>query len=137
MDELTKRTYIRLHLERVQDDLSIARDNLKFDHYRGAANRAYYTIFHAASAALLWLGIERSRHSGIQSAFSQFLVKSGPVEPEYSKIYTKAQKLREKQDYNLTADSLSKEEIQQLVDEAGQFLFRIEQYLEQAGATPE
>jgi uncharacterized protein (UPF0332 family) len=117
--------------------LNIARDNLAFDHYRGAANRAYYTIFHAASAALLWLGIERSRHTGIQAAFSQFLVKSGAIEPKYSKIYTNAQKVREEQDYDLSADSLSAEEIQQLVDDSEQFLSRIEQYLEQAGTTCE
>jgi uncharacterized protein (UPF0332 family) len=133
MDELAKRTYICLHLERARDDLNIARDNLGFDHYRGAANRAYYTIFHAASAALLWSGIERSRHTGVQAAFSQFLVKSGIIEPMYSKIYTKAQKVREEQDYDLSADSLSEEEIQQLVDDSEQFLSRIEQYLGQVG----
>ena len=79
MDEATKREYIRLRFERAQDDLMIARDDLTRAHWRGAVNRSYYTIFHAASAVLLWLDIERARHSGTQAAFGEFLVKRGKI----------------------------------------------------------
>jgi uncharacterized protein (UPF0332 family) len=53
VDDATKRLYIAAHLARATDDLATARDNVAHGHWRGAVNRAYYAIFHAASAALL------------------------------------------------------------------------------------
>ncbi len=40
----------------------------------------------AAPAALLWQDIERSRHLGVQSAFGEFLVRPGVIEPEYGRL---------------------------------------------------
>ena len=87
MDNATKRFLIEAHLEKAHDDLITANDMLADDHFRGAINRAYYTVFHAASAALLWLDIELAKHSGVQSAFGEFLIKSGIIEPEFGKIF--------------------------------------------------
>ena len=87
MDHTTKHTYIAAHLERASDALATARDNLAHGHWRGAVNRAYYAVFHAASAALLWLDIERARHAGVQAAFGEFLIKSGVIEAEFGRIY--------------------------------------------------
>jgi uncharacterized protein (UPF0332 family) len=98
MDDATKRVYIGIRLARAQDDLATARDDLAHSHLRGAVNRAYYAIFHSASAALLWLDVERVRHSGTQSAFGEYLVKPGHIEPELGKIYSRARKAREEQD---------------------------------------
>ena len=134
MDESTKRTYIHAHLTRTKDDLSIARDNLAHDHWRGAINRAYYAVFHAASAALLWLGIERARHSGIQAAFGEFLVKPRIIEAEFGRTYTKLRKARETQDYDLMAIEPTAEEAQNMVAEAEHFVSRLEDFLRQEGA---
>ena len=75
--EESVRTYARLRLERAREDLATARDNIGQGYFRAAVNRAYYAVFHRASAALFSQGIQRSKHSGIESAFSQFLVKPG------------------------------------------------------------
>jgi hypothetical protein len=101
---------------------------------RVAVNRAYYTIFHTASAALLWIGVERSRHLGVQSAFGEFLVKSGSIEPEFGRLYAKAREAREEQDYDLEAAPLTLQDAAQIVDDAERFVNRIEQYLRQVGA---
>ncbi len=71
MDEATKRTYIQIRLKKAKEDLLNAQNDLENGYLRGAVNRAYYTIFHVASAVLLWHDIERARHSGIQSAFGE------------------------------------------------------------------
>ncbi|MBW1692537.1 MAG: HEPN domain-containing protein [Deltaproteobacteria bacterium] len=70
MDQATKLGYIRLRLERARNDLIISRDDLTRSHCRGAVNRAYYAIFHTASAALLWLDILRPCRYGTQAAFT-------------------------------------------------------------------
>ncbi len=87
-----------------------------------------------ASASLLWLDVERARHSGVQSAFGERLVKSGIIEPEFSTLYAEARKIREEQDYDLDADPLDAVEASQIVDDAERFVNRIEQYLRQVGA---
>ena len=134
MDDPTKRTYIQAHLARAKGDLATAHNNLTHNHWRGAVNRAYYAVFHSASAALLWLDIERAKHSGVQAAFGEFLVKSGTIEPEFGRIYTKLRKARETEDYDIMAAPLTAEVTTQMVKEAERFMTRVERHLRQVGA---
>ena len=70
----------------------------------GACNRAYYAMFDAARAALLASGaladlnIGRT-HSGLISAFSLHLVKTGRVTVELGKSLNKVEELRLVADY--------------------------------------
>ena len=48
-----------------------------------ALGRAYYAMFHAATAALMERGIERRTHHALIAAFGQFLVKPGIVDKRY------------------------------------------------------
>ena len=70
----------------------------------GACNRAYYAMFDAARAALLASGaladlnIGRT-HSGLISAFSLHLVKTGRVPVELGKSLNKVEELRLVADY--------------------------------------
>jgi uncharacterized protein (UPF0332 family)/predicted nucleotidyltransferase len=137
VDEATKRAYIRIRLERANEDLVSARGALEQNLFRSAINRAYYTIFHLASAALLWQGIERSRHSGIESAFIQYLVKPGVIEPEFRQIYVRSRREREKQDYDLDARPPTQQDAREAIDDATRFVNRIERYLHDSGALSE
>jgi uncharacterized protein (UPF0332 family) len=134
MDDTSKRAYIRVRLEKAQDDLATARDDLAHHHRRGAVNRAYYAVFHAASAALLWLDVERARHSGTQAAFGEFLIKPGLVEPEFGRMYASARQVREEQDYDLEAAPLTEKDAGRIIADAARFVARMERYLRQAGA---
>jgi len=134
MDIDAKRTTIRVRLEKAHDDLAAARALLQTAHWRATVNRAYYTIFHVTSAALLWLDVSRSRHSGIQSAFGEFLVKPGLIEREYADIYADAREWREEQDYRDIARPLDEATATQIVKDAERFVARIERYLRETGA---
>ena len=48
-----------------------------------AATRAYYAMFHAATAILAVKGIKRSSHHGILSAFGEYLVKPGLIDHKF------------------------------------------------------
>jgi uncharacterized protein (UPF0332 family) len=135
VDDVTKRLYIAAHLARATDDLATARDNVAHGHWRGAVNRAYYAVFHAASAALLQFDIERARHAGVQAAFSTFLVRPGLIEPEFGQIYSRIRQAREMQDYDVTAVALTFAETERLVSDAERFVTRVESYLRQVGMT--
>jgi uncharacterized protein (UPF0332 family) len=66
---------------------SSARTLLEFGNADGACNRAYYALFDAARAALLASGAPvkpniGKTHSGLINAFSEYLVKNGPIPRE-------------------------------------------------------
>jgi uncharacterized protein (UPF0332 family) len=70
----------------------------------GACNRAYYAMFDAARAALIQSGAPvvpevAKTHSGLTSAFSLHLVKTGRVPTEFGKALNKAAEIRLIADY--------------------------------------
>ncbi len=60
--------------------------------------------------------------------------KSGVIEAEYGRIYSRARKMREKHDYDLDAAWPSVEEAEQIVADAERFVARVERYLNKVGA---
>jgi len=132
VDENTK-IIIGVRLEKAKDDIATAHELIALRRLRGAVNRAYYAIYHLATAVLLTQDIERSKHSGVQSAFSQYLVKPGLIEPEYGRILTSARKARETSDY---ADriELDEETAQRIIADTDRFVARMEEYLAGVGA---
>jgi len=134
MDEETRRIIVGVRLEKCREDLQAARELLKLGFLRAAVNRAYYGVFHITSAALLTLDIERSKHSGVQSAFSQYLVTPGHIEPEYSRIYGRARRLREDYDYADELRDLDEKIAADLLADADRFVARMERYLREVGA---
>jgi len=90
---------IRLHLDRAGECLTDAKVLVANERFAAATARAYYAMYHAATAALLSEGIERSSHSGTISAFGQFLVKEGRVGPRFHEYFREAFDLRQESDY--------------------------------------
>lgn len=91
----------------------------------GACNRAYYAMFDAARAALLASGapVEQEvarTHSGLISAFSLHLVKTGRVPIELGKAINKAEELRLIADYK--GDPLEKDVAAWAVSQAQTFV---------------
>jgi len=127
------RAYARLRLEGAREELETARDNIAYGHFRAAVSRAYYAVFYTASAALFTQSVQRAKHSGVESAFSQFLVKPGQIEPEFSRLYQRARRRREEADY---AEDLSVDEAtaRQALADAELFVDRVERFLHEVGA---
>lgn len=66
----------------------------------GACNRAYYAMFDAARAVLLALGHEIGKtHKGVLNAFSDHLVKNGPLPKEMGRLLKQAETRRYVADY--------------------------------------
>ena len=91
----------------------------------GACNRAYYAMFDAARAALLASGAPvpaeiAKTHSGLISAFSLHLVKSGRVPIEFGKTLNKAEELRLIADYK--GDPIESDAASWVVTEAHSFV---------------
>ncbi len=90
---------VRLHLERADDCLSEAELLLEAARPGVAVSRAYYAMFHAATAALLHQGIRRRSHKGIVAGFGQTFAKSGAVDARLHRYLRDAFDLRQESDY--------------------------------------
>jgi len=96
----------------------------------GAANRAYYAMFDAARTPLLATGrvIETESirtHSGLISAFSLHLVKTGKIPVELGRAINKAEDIRLAADYKDTP--VEQEAATWAVDEAERFVSYIKE----------
>lgn len=91
----------------------------------GACNRAYYAMFDAARAALLASGAPigsevPKTHSGLITAFSLHLVKTGQVSVELGKAFNKVEDLRLVADYK--GDPIETEDAAWAVQQAQKFV---------------
>ena len=66
------------------------------ERWNGAANRLYYSVFHAVNALFISDGLEAGRHKSSHSLFSMHYVKTGVLPIDYGRLYNNLQKLREK-----------------------------------------
>jgi uncharacterized protein (UPF0332 family) len=86
-------------IQRARRNLSAARTLLREGHNDIAVSRAYYAAFYAATAALLAVGVRRTRHSGVVAAFHERLVRGGEFTIEHHEALRRAFEDRHKGDY--------------------------------------
>lgn len=90
----------------------------------GAASRAYYAVFHAASAMLFSVGLEARTHKGLISLLGEHFVRPGRLPPTMGRLVSRMQRDREDADYALGAVFTAEEaariiaDAQEFVDEA-------------------
>ena len=89
----------RRHLESAETFLKESEHLFSGGFHNGAVGRAYYAMFHAATAALLAQEIERTSHHAIISAFGEFITKPGLLDNKFHKYIIEAFILRNDCDY--------------------------------------
>jgi uncharacterized protein (UPF0332 family) len=82
MDEQA-RVLIEVRLARAHEDIETARELFNSGRYRAVVNRSYYAIFSVTTALLLTQRIERSKHAGVESAFTPLLHKDAVESTAY------------------------------------------------------
>jgi uncharacterized protein (UPF0332 family) len=100
------------------EDAQILLDN---ERPAAAVARAYYAMFHAATAVLSVKGIKRSSHSGILSAFGEYLVKPGLIEKSLHLSLREAFELRQQTDYEPIVD-IDSRQARETLEQAVQFI---------------
>jgi uncharacterized protein (UPF0332 family) len=116
-------------LDKAKDDLETADLNLKNNKFSQSINRSYYSIFHAIRALLALDKFDSRKHTGIISYFNQHYIKTGKIEPEYSRIVADAFDIRNESDYN-DFFIAAREDAQMQLENAKKLLERIEEYIE-------
>lgn len=97
---------------------------------RSVINRVYYSMFYAILALLIFEPYASSKHSGILSYFNRRFIKDGHLPESLGRAVNKAFELRQRGDYREFFE-LAPEQVQPLIDDAGIFIRKVREYLEE------
>jgi uncharacterized protein (UPF0332 family) len=99
-----------------------------------AVSRAYYAAFHYARAMLLTVGEEPRTHGGLERMLQRDLVRTGALDPDVARLFSRLQKFRQDADYTaefvFTAAAATEE-----LDAARRFIAEARTLLHQGGWT--
>lgn len=122
---------IHLRMGLAQDKLTLARKLTVDGYYNDAVSKAYYAMFYASRALLLAVGQDPHKHTGVVSLFGEHFVKTGKADAKFGRTLAVAKRLREESDYDERKHA-TKEEAEQAVADADEFIREIQRLLEEA-----
>ena len=115
-------------LEKSEKVLKDAKNNYDFGSYDTAANRAYYSVFHAMRAVFALDKKDYSKHSAVISFFSKDYILTGKFDRSFGKTIKMAGALRNASDYNDYQET-SEEEVREIIDKASEFYEAVKNHI--------
>ena len=100
MQDEDKRALSKVRIDRAEECLKEAQSLFEAESYKGAANRLYYSIFHAMRATLALDGVDMKHHSGVISEFRRRYIKTKKLDASLSKIISVLSGMRSESDYD-------------------------------------
>ena len=122
------RALSNLRLDHADECLNAAKSLLESGSYKSAANRAYYTVFHAMRAVLAFDKIDMKHHSGIIAEFRRLYIKTEIFDSSLSKIISLLSDSRNDSDYD-DFFTVSEEEVAEQIKDAEFFLEKIKAHV--------
>ncbi len=125
-DERT--SLIILRIEKAKRFLIEAEQMLALELWDMAANRFYYSCFHAVQALLVCYGLSAHTHAGTLGVFGMHFVKTGIISKELGAFFSRMEQLRMKADYNCEY-SVSESDVESMVEPAHNFIETIDRLI--------
>src|SRR4030066_491902 len=119
---------VSIQIEKGKEKLDAAKVLLREGFIDDAISRAYYGVFHAASAVLLAEGITVDSHSGLKTMFGLRLIKTEQIDQKYGRWLNRLKDDRENGDYDIFT-SFKHEDAENSITEAEEFIKEMERYL--------
>jgi uncharacterized protein (UPF0332 family) len=94
-------------------------------------NRAYYAMFYAVLALLIFEPFYSSKHTGVISFFNKRFIKQGVFPIELGNSINKAFEMRQEGDYREYVE-LTYEQVEPFIEKASQFVNAVKDYLEKS-----
>lgn len=116
---------------KAEEKLNAAKSLLGGGFVDDAISRAYYAIFHAASAVLLSEGMSAESHGALKDLFGLHFVKPGKIDRKFGRILNRLKDDRETGDYDIYA-AFEKEDAENAVQMAAEFLAAMKRFLTEA-----
>lgn len=121
-------TEIAALLDKARRGLDAAREHLGRDDFDFATSRAYYAMFHAATALLRLRQMVFSRHNAVIVAFGREFVVTGLFAQEHHKALVEGFELRQLAEYS-PGVGVGEQRARRLVDQAAAFARDAEAYI--------
>jgi len=119
---------VNLELEKSQKTFFEMEYCIQGNLWNSAANRLYYSMFHAISALLISDGLSVKSHRGVMALFGQNYVKSGLFTKEEGALFSDLVIMRDNADYNCFYEA-DEEKLRPYVEPARQLINKIKQYI--------
>ena len=107
-------TLVSLQIEKSKKHLSQADEMYNLGYYDMAANRFYYSCFHALQALLIRNGLFCHTHAGLIAEFGKQFIKTNVIDAKFGRLVARLEQLREKSDYNCVYD-IEEEDVKDMI----------------------
>ena len=128
MTDEERATLVTLELKKAHETFEEIGILTAANKWSGAANRLYYSVFHAISALLLHDGHSVNTHNGSHAFFHLRYIKTGILPVEYGRLYNQLQTMREESDYNCVYD-VNPDELKDRIGPAHNLIEKIEEII--------
>lgn len=127
-----KATLIDYWMEKAYESFEAAKSEHTSKRFSTAVRNLYYACFYALTAVLYSQGKSFRKHSAVRAAFHRDLIKTGKVEAKWGRFYNRIFDRRHEGDYEpmITFES---EQVEQFLQDAGQFIRVMDKILKQFG----
>ena len=115
-------------LEQAKENLEEAEALMKINKFKGASNRAYYSIFHAIKSILALEETDFKKHSTVMAYFNKEYISKNIFPRELGKRVNEARLFREKSDY-VDFYIVTREEAKEQIETAKIMIEKAENYL--------
>jgi len=123
-------TLSNYRLEQAKENLEEAIVLFENNKYKGASNRAYYSIFHSVKAVLALEQIDFKKHSSVIAYFNKEYISKNIFPKELGKRVSEARFYREKSDY-VDFYIITKEECKMQIETAEMAIDLVGKYIEE------
>lgn len=128
MPEENKKALCKYRIERAYECLKSAEFLIIAEDYSAAANRAYYSMFHAMRAIMALDGEDRKKHSGVVAYFQENYIKKGVFDKQHSYAIKNAFLVRQESDYE-DFYIVSKKDAAEQTENARKFVETVDVYI--------
>ncbi len=119
----------RYRLNQAKENLEEAEALFAINKYKGASNRAYYSIFHSIKSILALEQVDFKKHSSVIAYFNKEYISKNIFPRELGKRVSEARFYREKSDY-VDFYIVTKEECYSQIETAKMMIKTVEKFIE-------
>jgi uncharacterized protein (UPF0332 family) len=118
---MSQQIIIDYWVEKAEEDLASARDNLKSSRYQNAVRDAYFACFHAFSSVLLKEGKTFKKHKEVRSMLHRDFIRTKKIDSSWGKHYDWLFDNRHKADYRPLI-KFDPDQVQEIIEESEAFV---------------
>ena len=126
---MTEEEFAKYWIEKAEQDLGSAIDNLKAGRLQNAVRDAYFACFHAFSAILLKEGRSFRKHKEVRSALHRDYIKTKRIAIEWGKHYDWLFDNRQKADYRPLVQ-FEVEQVEYIINKSQNFVGEMKKLIE-------